>query len=131
MTVVPPARHPWYTPGSAVTLSSPPGPYVHRPISVGSSADALNSTVSASTSRISRTCRSAGVTGAALPVACSSGVATSSRLAPPASAVQTIRPSLARAGVPGTMSSQRSSASSRSTAVPDPAGSADSSRIRR
>jgi hypothetical protein len=129
--VVPPARLPWWTPGSAATLCSPPGPYVHRPISVGSPAHALKSTVSTSTSRMSRTRRSAGVTGAALPSASSSGLATSSRRAPPASVAQTIRPSLVRAGTPGTMSSQRSSVSSRSTAVATLAGSAESRSIRR
>ena len=71
------------------------------------------------------------MTGAALPSASSSGLATSSRLAPPASVVQTIRPSLVRAGTPGTMSSQRSSVSSRSTAVAARAGSAESRSIRR
>ena len=133
-TVVPAARVPACTPPGGLISCRPPGPsprYSQSPIAVGSSAEAVNRTAPPSTLRISRTCRCGGVTAAPAPPASSSGVPTSSRRAPSESAAQTIRPSPVRAGTPGTMSSQRGSVSSRSTAVAPVDGSAVSSRMTR
>ena len=135
ITVVPPARVPACTPPGGLISSRLPAWYSHSPIAVGSAAEAVNSTVPPSTLRTSRTWMVGGVTAALAPRASSSGVPTSSRRAPPASATQAIRSSPSaspvRAGTPGTMSSHRGSVSSRSTVVAPVAGSAASSRITR
>ena len=71
--------------------------YSQSPIAVGSSAEAVNSTVPPSTLRTSRTWRWAASPQPRRPRPAPPAVPTSSRRAPPASAAQTIRPS-ARSG---------------------------------
>ena len=63
------------------------------------------------------------MTVSAVPVLCSAGVPTTSRLAPRTSALHTSRPSPVQAGTPGTTSTHWGSVSSRSSVVAPVSGS--------